>query len=46
MGEDTHYNEKSMTQRLIDLAKLPFYAVPHLRATLLVLGRKPVRSNE
>jgi SAM-dependent methyltransferase len=46
VGEDTHYNEKSMTQRLIDLAKLPFYTVPHLRATLLVLGRKPARSNE
>jgi SAM-dependent methyltransferase len=40
--EDTHYNVKSMNQRLIDLAKLPFYMVPHLRGDLLVLGKKPV----
>lgn len=41
IAEDTHYNVKSMTQRLIDLAKLPFYVVPHLRGDLLVVGRKP-----
>ncbi len=46
VGEDTHYNVKSMSQRLINLAKLPFYTVPHLRATLLVLARKPVHASE
>ena len=30
-------------QRLIDLAKVPFYALPHLRGSLLVVGRKPER---
>ena len=42
IAEATHHNVKSMTQRLIDLAKLPFYMVPHLRGDLLVVGRKPV----
>lgn len=42
IAEDTHYNVKSMTQRLIDLAKLPFYVIPHLRGDLLVVGKKPV----
>ncbi len=42
IAEDTHYNVKSIVQRLIDLAKLPFYIVPHLRGDLLVIGRKPV----
>lgn len=45
IAEDTYYNVKSMTQRLIDLAKLPFYVVPHLRGDLLVVGRKPIRVN-
>lgn len=42
VGEDTHYNKKSMTQRLINLVKLPFYTVPHLRGSLLVVGKRPV----
>ena len=42
IGEDTHYNVKSVTQRLIDLAKLPFYGIPYFRGLLLVVGRKPV----
>lgn len=46
IAEDTHYNVKSMTQRLIDLAKLPFYVVPHLRGNLLMVGRKPVHVSE
>lgn len=41
VADNTHYNVKSLTQRLIDLAKLPFYMVPHLRGGLLVVGRKP-----
>lgn len=45
IAEDTHYNVKSMTQRLIDLAKLPFYVVPHFRGDLLVVGRKPIHVN-
>jgi len=45
VAEDTHYNRKSMAQRLIDLGKLPFHAIPHLRGSLLVVGRKPARMN-
>lgn len=41
IADDTHDNMKSMTQRLIDLAKVPFYMVPHLRGDLLLVGRKP-----
>jgi SAM-dependent methyltransferase len=37
----TQYNVKSFSQRLIDWAKFPFSAVPHLRGHLLVIGRKP-----
>ena len=40
---DTHDCVRSPRQRLIDLTKLPFYAVPHLRGSLLVVGRKPAR---
>lgn len=40
LGEDTHYNVKTTAQRLIDLAKWPFYVVPHLRGSLLVVGQK------
>ncbi len=41
LGHDTRYNIKSPTQRIIDCVKLPFYAIPHFRTNLLVLGRKP-----
>ena len=41
IGEDTHENVKSTLQRLIDLAKIPFYIVPHFRGSLLAVGRKP-----
>jgi SAM-dependent methyltransferase len=41
IGEDTHENVKSVQQRLIDLAKIPFYVVPHFRGSLLAVGRKP-----
>lgn len=41
LGEDTHCNVKTPAQRLVDLAKLPFYVVPHFRGSLLVVGRKP-----
>ncbi len=42
LGENTRYNVKTKAQRLIDLAKYPFYMVPHLRGSLLVVGRKPI----
>ena len=42
LGENTHYNVKTTAQRLIDLAKIPFYTVPHFRGSLLVVGRKPI----
>ncbi len=42
LGENTRYNVKTKAQRLIDLAKCPFYMVPHLRGSLLVVGRKPI----
>ncbi len=41
IAEDTRYNVKSSSQRLVDLAKLPFSMVPHLRGTLVVVGQKP-----
>ena len=41
LGHDTRYNIKSPAQRIIDCVKLPFYAIPHFRTNLLVLGRKP-----
>lgn len=41
VAEDSRYNVRSTRQRLIDLAKRPFYAVPHLRGDLVVMGRKP-----
>ncbi len=41
LGEDTHCNVKTVRERLIDLAKVPFYVVPHFRGSLLVVGRKP-----
>lgn len=41
VGDDTHDCVLTSRQRLIDLAKAPFHAVPHLRESLLVVGRKP-----
>lgn len=41
LGEDTHENVRSLTQRFVDLVKLPFYVIPHLRGSVLVVGRKP-----
>ncbi|MGH7165390.1 MAG: class I SAM-dependent methyltransferase [Nitrospiraceae bacterium] len=41
LGEDTQDCVRQPRQRLIDLAKVPFFAVPHLRGSLLVVGRKP-----
>lgn len=45
IAEDTYYNVKSMTQRLIDLVKFPFYVIPHFQGDLLVVGRKPMHVN-
>ncbi|MCZ6481264.1 MAG: methyltransferase domain-containing protein [candidate division NC10 bacterium] len=45
LGEDTRYNMKTISQQLINLAKCPFYVVPHLRGCLLAVGRKPVKGN-
>ena len=41
VAEDSGYNVQSATQRLVRVAKVPFYAVPHLRGDLVVVGRKP-----
>ncbi len=41
LGEDTQYVKQSLSQHVIDLAKWPFYLVPHLRGSLLIVGRKP-----
>ena len=41
LGHDTRYNIKSLAQHIIDYVKLPFFAIPHFRTNLLVLGRKP-----
>lgn len=41
VAEDSRYNVRSVVQRLVDVAKLPFYAVPHLRGDLVVAGCKP-----
>ncbi len=41
LGEDTQDCIKTVSQRGINLAKMPFYTVPHLRGSLLVVGRKP-----
>jgi len=42
LTKDTRYNVKTLSQRLIDLAKIPFHLIPHLRGNLLVVGRKPI----
>ncbi len=41
VDEDTSY-KRTIAQRSIDLAKSPFYLVPHLRGGLLVVGQKPI----
>ena len=38
---NTRYVARPLSQRLVDMAKTPFYAVPHLRGNLLIVGRKP-----
>ncbi|MBI2204632.1 MAG: hypothetical protein HYU41_12355 [Candidatus Rokubacteria bacterium] len=41
IGDDTHFNVKGPTQRLVDLGKAPFHLVPRFRGSLLLVGRKP-----
>jgi SAM-dependent methyltransferase len=41
LGEDTQACRRSMGQHGIDWAKWPFYIVPHLRGSLLIVGQKP-----
>ncbi len=41
LGEDTQDCRQSVKQSMMDFAKFPFYAVPHLRGSLLAVGRKP-----
>lgn len=41
LGEDTQDCRLPLRQRAIDWAKWPFYAIPHFRGSLLVVGRKP-----
>lgn len=41
LGEDTQQCRRSVRQYGIDLAKWPFYLAPHLRGSLLIVGRKP-----
>ncbi|MEO5957081.1 MAG: methyltransferase domain-containing protein [Nitrospiraceae bacterium] len=41
LGEDTQDCQQTARQSAIDWAKVPFYLVPHLRGSLLILGRKP-----
>jgi SAM-dependent methyltransferase len=43
VDRDTDPCVRSSRQRLIDLAKVPFHALPHLRDSLLLVGRKPER---
>ncbi len=40
LGEDTQECRRSVSQHGIDWAKWPFYVVPHLRGSLLIVGRK------
>jgi SAM-dependent methyltransferase len=40
VGRDGLYRAKSARQRLVDLAKVPFYAVPHFRGGLLIVAEK------
>lgn len=41
LGEDTQECRQSVTQHGINWVKWPFYIVPHLRGSLLIVGRKP-----
>ena len=41
LGEDTQQCRQSASQHGIDWAKWPFYLIPHLRGSLLIVGRKP-----
>jgi SAM-dependent methyltransferase len=41
LGEDTQSCRQPVSQHAIDWAKLPFYVVPHLRGSLLLVVRKP-----
>jgi len=41
LGEDTQECHQPWSQHGIDWAKWPFYVVPHLRGSLLIVGRKP-----
>lgn len=41
LGEDTQDCRQSAGQHGINWAKWPFYVVPHLRGSLLIVGRKP-----
>lgn len=42
VDDDTRYNIKTIAQRCIDVAKIPFYMVPHFQGSVLVVGRRPV----
>lgn len=41
LGEDTQDCQQTARQSAIDWAKVPFYLIPHLRGSLLILGKKP-----
>jgi SAM-dependent methyltransferase len=41
LGEDTQDCRQTASQHGINWAKWPFYAVPHLRGSLLIDGKKP-----
>ena len=41
LGEDTQDCRQTARQGAIDWVKIPFYLIPHLRGSLLILGRKP-----
>lgn len=41
LGEDTQQCRQSVRQHGINWMKWPFYVVPHLRGSLLIVGRKP-----
>jgi SAM-dependent methyltransferase len=41
LGEDTQDCRQTGRQSTIDWAKVPFHLIPHLRGSLLILGRKP-----
>lgn len=41
LGEDTQQCRQSVSQQGVNWMKWPFYVVPHLRGSLLMVGRKP-----